>query len=59
MTEAISINTIKAKQDALQEEYSVASQAFYDAKGLLHEKKAALCKFNNKYGRVIAMMKED
>jgi hypothetical protein len=59
MTDALSIDTIKARQDVLQEEYSVASQAFYDAKGKLHEKKAALCAFNDKYGRVIAMMEED
>ncbi len=59
MTDALSIHTIKARQDALQEEYNVASQIFYDAQGKLHEKKAALCEFNNKYGRVIAMMEED
>ncbi len=59
MTDAVSIKTIKARQDALQEEYSVAAQAFYDAKGKLAEKKIALCSFNDKYGRVIAMMEED
>jgi hypothetical protein len=59
MTDAVSIKTIKAKQDALQEEYNEASQAFYDAKGKLAEKKTALIEFNNKYGRVIAMMEED
>ena len=59
MTDAVSIKTIKARQDVLQEEYSVASQAFYDAQGKLHEKKIALCSFNDKYGRVSAMREED
>ena len=59
MTDAVSVESIIAEQVELQEEYNQAQTAMQDAKGKYDEKKLALCTFNDKYGRVIAMMKED
>jgi hypothetical protein len=59
MTNAISVATLIAGQDALHKEYEQAKSVLQEAQSLFAEKKSALVKFNNKYGRVIAMMNED
>ncbi len=59
MTDAISVTELMKQQDALQKDYEKATGALQNAQGKYAEKKAILCKFNDKYGRVIAMMNED
>jgi len=59
MTDAISVAQLVATQKKLQAAHDKAQGAMQDAQGKYGEKKAALCKFNDKYGRVIAMMEED
>lgn len=59
MTKAISVDDLIKEQVALLEEYEIARLAMHDARDEHKQKKTALIKFNNKYGRVIAMMTED
>ncbi len=59
MTKAVSVEDIVAQQAKLQANYEKAQGAMQDAQGKYKEEKAALCTFNDKYGRVIAMMNED
>ncbi len=58
MNDTLSLDTLEVAQKALQEDYDKASQAMYAAKGKHAKKKDALVTFNNKYGRVIALMQE-
>lgn len=59
MTDAISVASIKAQQEALQATFEQAQARVQEAQSMYVEKKIALITFNNKYGRVIAMMNED
>ena len=59
MTNALSVKTIKAKQDALQKSYNKSRLVWDKAAEDLKAKKEELCKFKDKYGRVIAMMEAD
>jgi len=59
MTDAISIQQVRDEQKVLQAEFEEARQTVYDAKEKYTEAKAVLMKFNNKFGRVLEMMKED
>lgn len=59
MTTAVSVKSVKAKQVALHKEYEKARAVYDVAIAGLKEKKLALCTFNDKYGRVIAMMEAD
>lgn len=59
MTAAVSVKSVKAKQDVLQKAYNKARLVWDKASGELRDKKIELCTFNDKYGRVIAMMEED
>lgn len=58
MTNAVSVKTIKAEQNALQKEYDQAKIIMQDANDVCAKRKATLVKFNRKYGRVIAMITE-
>ena len=59
MTDAISVDTLQKTQKSLYKNYLKAQKALHEAKAedAIHD--AALEKFNNKYGRVLQMMKED
>lgn len=59
MTKAVSVKSVKADQVVLQEKYEEVRLIFYDAQADLKAAKDELCTFNNKYGRVIAMMEYD
>jgi len=59
MTDAVSIKDIQAQQDVLQKAYDAATIVFNDARAKHQEVKGELMVFNNKYGRVLQLMKED
>ncbi len=59
MTAAVSVKTVKAEQVKLQEAYDVSRVRWNKAHADLRVKKIELCKFRDKYGRVIAMMEAD
>jgi hypothetical protein len=59
MTNAVSVKSVQKEHTALYAEFVEAKDSLQDARSRYAEKKAAYCKFNNKYGRVLAMMKED
>ena len=59
MTDAVSITKIQIEQDGLQAEFEQAQKILQDATVEYKEIKTRLVKFNNKYGRVLQMMKED
>jgi len=58
MTNNVSIKDIQAQKNNLQIEFEQAQKAMQDAQALYAEKKATLITFNDKYGRVLQMMKE-
>lgn len=59
MTDAISVKTLQKTQTGLQKKFEKAQTAMQDAQAVHATEKAALEKFNNKYGRVLQMMTED
>lgn len=59
MTEAVSVKDLQKQQDTLYKGHAKAKAAFYRAQEALNASKAKLTVFNNKYGRVLQMMKED
>ncbi len=59
MTAAVSVKSIKKAQAKLQLAYNDAQKKFYAAQEVAREASDKLCKFNDKYGRVIAMMDAD
>lgn len=59
MAEAISVKNLQKQQDDLVEAHIKVKAAFYKAQEALNASKAKLTVFNNKYGRVLQMMKED
>lgn len=59
MTKAISVDDLIDEQKALLEDVEQTRQAMHEARAEHAKKKSVFMKFNDKYGRVIAMMNED
>lgn len=58
-TPAISVEELQKQQTVLKIACLKAQEAMYVAKTVYADKKTVFAKFNNKYGRVLQMMKED
>lgn len=59
MTDAISVADLQKKQGELQETFEKSQKSLQDAKAGYDKAKAELVAFNNKFGRVLQMMRED
>ena len=59
MTDAISVKNLQKQQDALKKAFTDSKVVFYKAQESLNSSKEKLGVFNDKYGRVLEMMKED
>lgn len=59
MTNAVSVKSVQKEHDKLYAEFVKAQGSLQDAQGRYAEKKTAFCVYRSKYGRVLAMMKED
>lgn len=59
MTDAVSIEDIKAEQEVLQKAFTKNKVAYYEVQKKLNASKRKLSEFNDRYGRVLQMMNED
>jgi len=59
VTNATSVDDLRKERDELLAELDQSRERSQEAKEVHLEKKAAFYKFNDKYGRVLAMMDED
>jgi len=59
MTAAVSVKQVATQQAKLQKAFEKQRTVFMAEKDKFMDAKLALCKFNDKYGRVIAMMEAD
>ena len=59
MTEATSVKGLQKQQAALIKVHVKAKEAFYKAQAELNTSKEELSEFNDTYGRVLEIMKED
>lgn len=59
MPDKVTVDGLVAKQAELQAAYDEAHVISQDAKAECEKAAAELVEFNNKYGRVLQMMRED